>query len=433
MRHVTRRSALIAGAASLCAGRAASEPGGVTPQALAAARAVTEKAVATGDVPGVVSLIWRKGRLFQLNAVGLRDIERHLPMERTTIFRIASMSKPITVAVALMLVEEGRLRLADPISRWAPEFANMRVLRRSDGPLEDTYPAPRAITIEDLMTHRSGLSYGFLSQGPLAGALQEKLGLGLDSRFSPEAWLKELAALPLAYAPGERFNYGHSIDVLGFIVGRVVGSSLRQVLAERVFEPPGHGRHRFLGSSGQARPVGGALHVGGPGHFAPLPTPSFVAATPPAYTSGGQGLVSTADDYLTFARLLLHLGEVNGVRLLQPQSVRRMTTDHLTAAQRRIPSMVADLKTQGFGLGVSLVTDPKAYAANGQGAGSAGAFGWPGAFGGWWQADPSQDMVTIWLPEVVPGAPASGGKLPRMPGMQAAFEFQRQAYLGLKV
>ncbi|THD75339.1 MAG: class A beta-lactamase-related serine hydrolase [Phenylobacterium sp.] len=433
MHQLTRRTALAVGAAAFGAPRAFARSSGLSPEGLAGAKAVTEAAVANGDVPGVVSLIWRRGEIVQLNTVGFRNIERRLPMERSTIFRIASMSKPITVAAALMLVEDGRIRLSDPITRWAPEFAQMRVLRRADGPLDDTYPAPRVITIEDLMTHRSGLSYSFLAQGPLAGALQAKVGMGLESSLSPDAWMKTMAALPLAYAPGERFNYGHSIDVLGFIVGRAAGTSLRQVLMERMFGPLGMTDTDFWVPPDKRDRLVTPYLSPSPGHFAPLPTPSFVGAGPPAYTSGGQGLVSTVDDYLTFARLLVGKGEVNGKRLLRPQSVRLMTTDHLTAAQRQIPTFVANWKTQGFGLGMSVVRDPKAYAAAGQGAGSAGAFGWPGLFGGWWQGDPAQDMITIWLPEVLPGAPGKDGKLPRLPGMKAAAEFQTRAYEGLAV
>ena len=139
----------------------------LSPEDLARIAAPALNAVATGDIPGAVSLIWRGGELLQLETVGLRNIEAKLPVERDTIFRIASMSKPVVSAVAMILMERGAMRLDDPISKWAPEFAQMRVLRRPDSPLDDTYPAPRAITIEDLMTHRSGLSYAFTAQGPL--------------------------------------------------------------------------------------------------------------------------------------------------------------------------------------------------------------------------------------------------------------------------
>ena len=201
--------------------------------------AVTDTAVETGDVPGAVALVWQAGQILDVHAAGVADVASGRPMLRSAILPIASMSKPVTVAAALRLMDQGKLRLEDPITRWAPEFAEMRVLKRPDGPLDDTCPAPRAITVEDLMTHRSGLTYGFTSGSPLAAELLRTFGFGLDSPMSPDAWMKALAALPLACAPGERFEYGHSIDVLGFIVGRVAGCSFQEAIRHELFEPLG--------------------------------------------------------------------------------------------------------------------------------------------------------------------------------------------------
>ncbi|MHB8530080.1 MAG: serine hydrolase domain-containing protein, partial [Caulobacteraceae bacterium] len=198
-----------------------------------------EAVIAAGDLSGAVILIWRKGEIAQLETLGRRDIEKDLPMERDTLFRIASMTKPVTSLAALMLMEEGKLALSDPIIRWAPEFADMRVLTSPTGPVEETYPSPREITIEDLMTHRAGLAYGFTSIGPIAHAHQKALGDVLDSAMDPDAWVKALGGLPLSFPPGERFHYSHATDVLGFIVGRIAGEPLREVLRERIFEPLG--------------------------------------------------------------------------------------------------------------------------------------------------------------------------------------------------
>ncbi len=202
------------GASSALAGASRPGVGGFSPQALEAMAAPGRQAVASGDVPGVISLVWRKGELAMTDLAGLQDVGRKRPMERDAIFGLASMTKPVTVAAALSLMQQGVIKLDDPITKWAPEFANMRVLRRPGGPLDDTYPAPRAITILDLMTHTSGLGYGAQTAGPLGGALMQKMGLGLESSLPPDEWMKTLAELPLAYAPGDRFNYGHSIDVL---------------------------------------------------------------------------------------------------------------------------------------------------------------------------------------------------------------------------
>jgi CubicO group peptidase (beta-lactamase class C family) len=409
------------------------EAAGFSPEALAKVPPILASSVESGDTPGVISLIWRKREVVQVAAAGLRDIERRLPMERSTIFRIASMTKPVTVCAALTLVEEGRMRLDDPIAKWAPEFAAMRVLKHADGPLDDTYPSPRPITIEDLMTHRSGLAYSFTSSGPLARALEDQIGFGIDSPLTPDAWMKTLAALPLSFAPGERFNYGLSIDVLGLIVGRAAGASLREAMYERVCGPLGMNDTDFW-IPPEKRDRAAVPYAAGEalGSFTPAHPAAFIGDAPQAFLSGGQGLVSTADDYLTFARLLLGEGEVGGVRLLKPETVRMMTTNRLSDAQRAMPFMGLPFWAgQGFGLGLSVITDAEKQAW--MGAGSNGAFGWPGMYGGWWQADPIEDLILIWLTQVTPPAPTPGAppSMPRMPGLLAKMAFQNQAYQAL--
>jgi CubicO group peptidase (beta-lactamase class C family) len=306
----------------------------------------------------------------------------------------------------------------------------MRVLRRPDGPLDDTYPAARAITVEDLMTHRSGLSYGFLAQGPLAGALFSKFGMGIESAMLPDAWMRAMADLPLAYAPGERFNYGHSIDVLGFVIARVAGSNLRQLMRERLFDPLGMRDTDFWIPPEKRARAARVYFSPAPGHFTAVTINGFNGVAPPAYTSGGQGLVSTANDYLKFSRLLLQSGAVDGKRLLQPDSVKRMTEDHLTPTQRQFPAFM-DKKywdRWGCGLGMTVVRNP---ALAGSSA-AAGAFGWGGAFGGWWQADPTRKSILLWLQSCLPAPPAPGVALsPRVPGATGVFEFQRSAYAAL--
>ena len=381
-------------------------PGGFSPDKLLRVRLALDSAIAAGELPGVVTLVWRKGALAQLNALGWRDIERKLPMEADTIFRIASMSKPVTAVAALMLVEEGKLALHDPVTRWVPEFSNMRVLRRADGPLDETDPAPRAITVEDLMTHRSGLAYPYTTPGPLAAALEKTIGSSIQSGLAPDEWIKALAALPLAYAPGRQFQYGVSTDLLGFIIGRASGTNLRDFLLTRVFGPLGMSDTDFWIPPAKRDRVA-VLYRPGPNRtFAPVDQPGFEGATAPTFTSGGAGLVTTASDYLTFGRMLLNRGEVNGVRLLKPETVQMMITNRLTPEQREIPFLGLPMwRSQGFGLGVSMITNAEAFTKAGVGAGSNGAFGWPGAFGGWWQADPVENMVAIFLPQMSPRLP----------------------------
>jgi CubicO group peptidase (beta-lactamase class C family) len=354
------------------------------------------------------------------------DIERQAPMHRDAIFGVASMSKPVTAAAALRLVEQGVIALEDPITRWAPEFARMRVLRRPDGPLDETDPAPRQITVEDLMTHRSGLGYGFTEKGPLAAALMKTAGFGIDSAKTPDEWMAALAALPLACAPGERFNYGHSTDVLGFVIARAAGLPLRELMRREIFEPLGMADTDFWIPPHKRERAVAPYSSPAPGQFERMRMEGFNAAGPPAFTSGGQGLVTTADDYLAFARMLMGGGEADGVRLLKPETVRLMTTNRLSPAQRQGTLMGMPIfATSGMGLGVSVIMDEAGHAA--RGAGRAGAFTWPGAFGGWWQADPAADMILIWLQMVLPAQPAAG-VMPRLPGMQGTLAFQKAAY-----
>ncbi len=182
-------------------------------------------------------LVWQDGQVLQTAGVGWRNRERKLPIERNTLFRIASMTKPITSTVALMLFEEGRFALNNPITRWAPEFSQMHVMRSSTGPLHQTDPAERPITFEDLLTHRSGITYGDFHSGPIAKAYKEALGGDIDSEVLPDDWIARLAALPLIDQPGTAFHYGHSTDLLGLLVARIEDATLSDVLKRRIFDP----------------------------------------------------------------------------------------------------------------------------------------------------------------------------------------------------
>lgn len=192
-----------------------------------------------GAVAGAATLVWRDGKVIQNCAIGCRDVDARLPVERDTLFRIASMTKPITSTAALMLLEEGRFALDDPITRWAPEFSDMRVLRSPNGPLRNTVPAERPITFEDLLTHRSGFTYGDFHRGPIAKAYAEALGGDIDTELTPDAWIERLAVLPLVDHPGCAFHYGRSTDLLGLLIARIEDSSLGHVLQRRVFDPLG--------------------------------------------------------------------------------------------------------------------------------------------------------------------------------------------------
>jgi CubicO group peptidase (beta-lactamase class C family) len=189
--------------------------------------------VDAGAIAGGATLVWRNGEVIQTSAVGWRDLDGRLPLERNTLFRIASMTKPITSTAAFMLIEEKRFALDDPIVRWAPEFSDMCVLHSPDGPLDDTNPAQRLITFEDILTHRAGFTYGDFHSGPIANAYMEALGGDIDSHVAPDDWIAALAALPLVDQPGSAFHYGRSTDLLGLLMARIENAPL-----EEVFTPP---------------------------------------------------------------------------------------------------------------------------------------------------------------------------------------------------
>jgi CubicO group peptidase (beta-lactamase class C family) len=392
-----------------------------------------QKIVEAGDLSGAVTLLWRKGQIVQVNAVGQADREAGAAMQRDTLFRIASMTKPVTSVAALMLLEEGKLSLSDPIKRWLPEFADMRVLKDPTGPLDDTFPAPRDITVEDLMTHRAGLAYAFTSVGPIAQAHEDALGSPLGTPLTPDQWLKALGGLPLSYPPGQQFHYSHATEVLGFLVARIEGKPLGEVLKTRIFRPLGMADTDFWCPPEKRGRMAKLYKMGDePGTLEDVSLPHVDSQ--PVYEAGGGGLISTVDDYLKFARMLLGNGEVDGVRLLKAQTVADMRANRLTDAQRQIPFMGLPFwLSQGFGLGLSMILDPQAH--QWLGAGSKGAFGWPGAFGTWWQADPEEDLIAIYLtqdsmplgPEAVANMSARRGL-----GARAALPvFQKQVYAAL--
>jgi len=406
---------------------------GMSAEALAQIAPSLQGVVDAGDLSGFVTLIWRKGEVVQVNTLGHRDVAAGKPMTRDTLFRIASMTKPITSVAALMLMEEGKLRLDDPITKWAPEFANMKVLKSATGPLDEVYDSPRDITIDDLMTHRSGLAYGFTSIGPIAHAYEAALGSPLANPHAPDLWMKRLAELPLSYPPGERFHYSHATDLLGFLVGRIAGTTFQDFLQQRIFGPLGMVDTDFW-CPPEKRDRMACLYRINP-ETDKLQDVSFPHVdAQPAFCGGGGGLISTADDYLKFARLMLNKGELDGVRLITPETHALMTANRLTPEQREIPFMgIPFWMGQGFGLGVSVITDPEKQAW--MGAGSEGAFGWPGAFGTWWQADPAEDMVLIYLIQnSMPLGPEAAAQLAtgqRMGGRVALPVFQKLAYAAL--
>ncbi len=357
-----------------------------------------QKVVDSGELAGAATLAWRDGEA-RVVCVGWRDVEAHLPVERDTIFRIASMTKPITSVAALMLVDEGRIALTDSIARHAPEFSRMRALRSPNGPLDEIDPVERPITFEDLLTHRAGFTYGDFHRGPIAQAYRDALGGEIDSDVVPDEWIGRLAQLPLIGQPGTAMYYGRSTDLLGLLIARIEGRSLGEVLKRRIFDPLGMKDTSFLVPREKRARRAAAYGFDEEGRLTKRVTRSgvFVSERPDDmdYESGGAGLWSTLDDYLKFARLFLGDGSVDGVRLLRPETLVAMTTNQLTDSQPANPGWLGLKPGRGFGLGVSVVleTDKADFMRRG----SVGTVSWPGAFGGWWQADPKDGSVLIFL------------------------------------
>ncbi|MET0900418.1 MAG: serine hydrolase domain-containing protein [Mycobacterium sp.] len=368
-------------------------------------QASIREACDNGLLAGAVTLVWQRGRVLQVNEIGYRDVDARLPMQRDTIFRIASMTKPVTIAAAMTLVDEGVLALTDPITRWLPEFAAMRVLAEPRGALDRTVPATRPITVDDLMTHRSGLAYTFSVLGPLAKAYSK-----LPHRQAQDQWLAELVALPLAHQPGERLTYSHATDVLGILVSRIAGKPLHDVLEERVFGPLGMVDTGFFVTSAGRRRAATMYKLDENNtltHDVMGPPP----IAPPPFCQGGAGLWSTVDDYLRFIQMLLGDGAVDGVRVISERSARLMRTDRLTEQQKTEPFLGMPFWVgRGFGLNLSVVTDP-AKSAQFYGPGGRGTFSWPGAYGTWWQADPEADLVLMYLIQNLPNLSADASAI----------------------
>ena len=348
--------------------------------------------VGDGPVPGAVALVARGDRL-EVAAVGSVDADGSAPMARDSIFRIASISKPLTAAAVMVLVDDGRIALDDPVGRWLPELESPVVVRTPDAPVDDVVPAARPITVADLLAFRAG--YGFPSDFslPAVGLLFSELMQGPPQPRSvtgPDPWMAALSRIPMLHQPGEAWLYNTCADILGVLIARVSGGSLPEFLAERLFEPLGMtdtGFHvpaaelgRFT-SYYRPRPDGGLTLADAPGGQ---------WSSPPAFASGGGGLVSTVDDWYAFARMLLAGGAgPDGRPVLSAESVRAMTTDRLTRAQREASGLFLEGQSWGFGGSVDVdLSEPWNVP---------GRYGWVGGTGTTAHLVPSTGTVSIMM------------------------------------
>ncbi|MFF4114522.1 serine hydrolase domain-containing protein [Streptomyces sp. NPDC001714] len=362
--------------------------------------ATLRRHVEAGTVPGAVGLVAR-GDDVEVVAVGHTDVEGSASMARDSLFRIASVTKPITAAAVLMLVDEGRIGLGDPVADWLPELAKPMVVRTPASPVDDVVPAVRPVTVEDLLSFRSGwgLAADFALPAVRALSAVQDHSRPFGDWPDPDTWLGLLAQVPMLHQPGEAWLYGTSSALQGILVARVSGRTLPDFLAERIFEPlgmrdtafevPAPKRHRFTSSYAPA--ADGTLRL--------TDTPDGAYSSLPGFPSGGGGLVSTADDWLAFGRLLLNAGAApDGRRLLTATSVSRMTTNHLTAAQRESAALF--LEGQGWGYGGSVdVTPAGPWSVPGR-------YGWVGGTGTTAHLVPATGTVTVLMTQAAMTSPA---------------------------
>jgi CubicO group peptidase (beta-lactamase class C family) len=353
--------------------------------------------VDNGSVPGAVGLVAR-GDGMEVAAVGSMAVDG-AAMARDSIFRFASITKPITAAAVMMLVEDGRIALDDPVDRWLPELAGPRVVRTPASPVDDVVPAARPITVFDLLSSQAGYGFAFDFTLPTVQRLSlvQKDGREPQSFPAPDVWMAELAQVPLLYQPGEAWLYDTCSTLQGVLIARVCGQSLPDFLAERVFAPLGMSDTGFEVPGGKRDRFTSYYRPGPDGGLELADAPDGQWSHPPAFPAGAGGLAGTAGDWHRFARMILNQGTADGHRILSPESVRRMTTNHLTASQRAIGQLFLEGQGWGFGGAVDVeAIDPWNVP---------GRYGWVGGTGTTAYITPSAGTVAILLTQVAADDP----------------------------
>jgi CubicO group peptidase (beta-lactamase class C family) len=368
---------------------------GLSSSGLERARRYVAGCVERGEIAGAVMLVSRHDQVAQLACVGLRDIEAGKPMEPDTIFRIASMTKPITSVGALMLVQDGRLRLDDPISRYIPEFAEVKVFAGVEDGRARLAPLERPITVHHLLTHTSGITWD--APDPVLDAAYGDLG---DLRYTLPELMRRLAAHPLAHQPGEGWVYGLSHAVLGRVIEVAAGQPLDEYFATAIFTPLGMVDSGFFVPPDKVGRLA-AVYESGNGVLRRVDDPDTnqIAEHTPML-SGGGGCASTVLDYLRFTRMLLRSGELDGVRLLKPEPVALMTRNHLAAPLHPIVVSGHVFEGEGYGLGVGVSLQPSAPGL----PGSEGTYGWAGSWNTRFWIDPVKEMSGIFMVQAAPFA-----------------------------
>jgi len=359
-----------------------------------------------GRFPGTQLLVYRRGKFVHGTVQGFADLERKAPVRDDTIFRIYSMTKPITSVAFMMLFEEGRVALDEPVHKYIPEWKNLGVFVAGTAPAFLTRPPSRPMLIVDLLRHTSGLTYAFQQRSNVDAAYREKKIGEIVKAGRLETMIADLAKMPLEFSPGEAWNYSVSTDVIGYLIGKISGQPFEQFLQERIFDPLGMKDTGFFVPADKAHRLA-ACYSAEPRDSLTLQddpaTSSFLS--PPQLVSGGGGLCSTAADYLTFCRALINGGELGGVRLVGPKTLRLMTSNHLPGG-RDLPELSRSAFSEaayngiGFGLGFAVTMDPAKTLI----PGSAGEFAWGGAATTSFWIDPAEELITIFMTQVLPSS-----------------------------
>ena len=358
--------------------------------------------VEAGDMPGLVTLVSRHGEI-DVDAIGKMTFGG-APMQRDTIFRITSMTKPVTAAAAMILVEECKIRLDDAVDRWLPELAERKVLRTIDAALDDTVPAKRAITLRDLLTFRLG--YGMIPVFPDRYPIQKAIAEAgfapgpVFPSFPPDELVRRYGSLPLIHQPGERWLYNSGTEILSVLIARVAGTTLGEFFRERILAPLGmqdtafsvpESKHDRFATSYARDHATQQLKV-----FDDPVTGKF--SSPPVFENGSAGLVSTADDFNAFAQMMLNGGRLGSERILSRPSVELMTTDQITPEQK-LGSELFFEDNRGWGFGMSVCTKRDDLHT------SPGRFGWDGGYGTSWYSDPHEQLTGILLTQRMMDSP----------------------------
>lgn len=367
-------------------------------------RHLLSRYIEPGKIAGALTLVARRGEVAWLSPLGVMDRERKKSMRLDTIFRIYSMTKPVTSVAMMMLHERGAFSLADPVHRYIPEWVNLRVYRYGRYPHFVTDPVGRAMTIRDLLTHTSGLSYQIMERSPVDDAYRQ-VGIGGPAGTLRDM-VQQLAALPLEFSPGTRWGYSSATDVLGHLIEVLSGQSFDDYLRTQIFEPLGMPDTSFIVTADKiGRFAANYTRLPGSTDATLMDDPMDSPYTQPrTWLSGGGGLVSTATDYFRFCEMLRRGGELDGKRILGPRTIAYMTTNHLPEG-RDLASLATSgsfsetrYEGVGFGLGVYVMVDP----VRAQVPSSVGEYGWGGMASTAFWVDPADDLVVIFLTQLVP-------------------------------